>query len=211
VTKDQISNLLGELKSEEAYVRNDAIKKIIKGKIDDENIIHALMWVIENNPNQAVRNFARAALDLFGIEHSAVEIDSHVLRTTEVNNLETLAPIQSFSSSRTWRASMNKGFSFIKTSLIGIVTGFAGGVVAIWYISSYFFPESGSGNPILTAIDISAVTFCLSPFGLFAGLIGGLFGNITGKTKLSLWFTAILGFCFGFAGGILVFIGFIFS
>ena len=74
MTKNLIPDLLNELKSTEAYERNDAIKKIIKGKINDEKIITALKEIIENDPSMAVRNFARAALDAFGVEHSAVEV-----------------------------------------------------------------------------------------------------------------------------------------
>ena len=73
MTKYQIPNLLDELQSDEAYIRNDAIKKIIKGKIDDEHIITALNNVIKNDSYMTVRNFARSALDVFGIEHSAIE------------------------------------------------------------------------------------------------------------------------------------------
>lgn len=73
MTKHNISDLLDELQSKEATVRSDAIKKIILGKISDERIIHALNNVIENDPSMALRNFARSALDVFGIKHSAVE------------------------------------------------------------------------------------------------------------------------------------------
>jgi len=38
MAKHQTSDLLDELQSNEAYIRNDAIKKIIKGKINDEKI-----------------------------------------------------------------------------------------------------------------------------------------------------------------------------
>jgi hypothetical protein len=73
MTKNKISDLLDELQSKETYIRSDALKKIIKGKINDEDIIHALNNVIENDPSMALRNFARSALDGFGVEHSAVE------------------------------------------------------------------------------------------------------------------------------------------
>lgn len=63
MTKYQISTLLDELKSDEAYTRNDAIKKIIKGKINDEKIIVALMDIIEHDQSTAVRNFAHSALN----------------------------------------------------------------------------------------------------------------------------------------------------
>jgi hypothetical protein len=85
VTKYQIPNLLEELQSTEAYIRSDAIKKIIKGKINDEHIIHALRKIIENDPYQAVRNFARAALDVFGIEHSEVEVDTQAREEFPIN------------------------------------------------------------------------------------------------------------------------------
>ena len=73
MTKNEIRDLLGELHSNEAYIRNDAIKKIIKGKISDEHIITALKDVVENDPSLVVRNFARRALSVFGIEHSLWE------------------------------------------------------------------------------------------------------------------------------------------
>jgi hypothetical protein len=83
--KPQISDLLNELNSSEAYIRNDAIKKVIKGKIDDEQIILALKEVIENDRSMAVRNFARSALDVFGIEHSTVEEPIVETRSIEVH------------------------------------------------------------------------------------------------------------------------------
>jgi uncharacterized membrane protein YeaQ/YmgE (transglycosylase-associated protein family) len=73
MAKHQISDLLDELQSNEAYIRNDAIKKIIKGKINDEKIIIALKEVIENDRSMAVRNFARSAMNVFSVEHSAAE------------------------------------------------------------------------------------------------------------------------------------------
>ncbi len=88
MSENKISELLDELQNEEAYKRNDAIKKIIKGKVNDEHIIHALSKVIENDPSQAVRNFARAALDVFGIEHSDIEPDAQVGRKTKEVDIE---------------------------------------------------------------------------------------------------------------------------
>jgi len=73
MAKNLVPDLLDELKSSETFTRNDAIKKIIKDKINDEHIIAALKGVIENDPSMSVRNFARSALDVFGVEHSAVE------------------------------------------------------------------------------------------------------------------------------------------
>ena len=80
MTKTQIPELLDELRSQETYIRNDAIKRIIKEKINDEQIVVALKDIIENDSSTSVRNFARGALEVFGIEHSAMEestIESH--------------------------------------------------------------------------------------------------------------------------------------
>jgi hypothetical protein len=57
MTKNQIPDLLNELQNDEAYMRNDAIKKNL----------------IDNDSSMSVRNFARSALNSFGIEHSAFE------------------------------------------------------------------------------------------------------------------------------------------
>jgi len=100
LTEIQIHKLLDELQNNEAYIRNDAIKKIIKGKIDDENIISALKNVIENDPYMSVRNFARSALNLFGVEHSAFEepmvinaiINDKVVANKEIPD-ETYIPV----------------------------------------------------------------------------------------------------------------------
>jgi hypothetical protein len=73
MAKHQISDLLNELQSNEPDIQNDAIKKIIKGKINDEKIIIALEEVIENDRSMTVRNFARSALDVLGVEPSAAE------------------------------------------------------------------------------------------------------------------------------------------
>lgn len=73
MAKHEISNLLDELKSQETYIRNDAIKRIIKEKINDDQILIALKEATENDPSMSVRNFARSALDIFGVEHSALE------------------------------------------------------------------------------------------------------------------------------------------
>lgn len=73
MTKSQIPNLLDELQSNETFARNAAVKKIIKEKINNEQIVATLKDVIENDSSMSVRNFARAALDVFGIEHSATE------------------------------------------------------------------------------------------------------------------------------------------
>jgi hypothetical protein len=77
----QISNLLDELQSNEAYIRSDAIKKILKGKITHEHIIAALDNIIENDPSPTIRNFAQSTLDTFGIKHSINE-RPRVIRST---------------------------------------------------------------------------------------------------------------------------------
>lgn len=68
--KYQISNLLDELQSNEAYIRSGAIKKIVKENINNERIIVALDNIIENDPSPAIRDFAQSALNVFGIKHS---------------------------------------------------------------------------------------------------------------------------------------------
>jgi hypothetical protein len=88
MTKHKISDLLNELHSKETYIRSDAIKKIIKDKVNDEQIIHALNDVIKNDSSMAVRNFARSALDVFGVEHSAMEETTQIISV----NFEHSAP-----------------------------------------------------------------------------------------------------------------------
>ena len=88
MTEYQISKLLDELQSKEVYNRNDAIKKIIKGKINDERIIDALNNMIENDAYPVVRNFARSALDVFGIEHSEVELEAQVHKTSDETGIK---------------------------------------------------------------------------------------------------------------------------
>jgi len=80
--KNLVPDLLQQLDSRETFTRNDAIKKIIKDKINDEQIIAALKGVIENDPSISVRNFARSALDVFGVEHSTME-DEEVIKYTK--------------------------------------------------------------------------------------------------------------------------------
>ena len=60
----QISGLLDELCNKEAYNRNAAIKKIITNKIKDERVTLALQEIIENDPSMAIRDFARAAIEM---------------------------------------------------------------------------------------------------------------------------------------------------
>jgi hypothetical protein len=87
MTKNQVPDLLNELQNEEAYVRNDAIKKIIKWKINDDNIIAALKDVVNNDSSMSVRNFARSTLNSFGIDHSAFE-EPIAVNTVIENNKE---------------------------------------------------------------------------------------------------------------------------
>jgi len=82
MAKNLIPELLDELKSNETFTRNDVIKKIIKEKINNEQIITALKEVTENDHSMAVRNFARNALDVFGVEHSTME-DEEVIKYTK--------------------------------------------------------------------------------------------------------------------------------
>jgi len=82
----QVSSLLNQLKSIETYTRNDAIKIIIKENINDEQIIAALKDVIENDPSMSARNFARSALDTFGVEHSRMEEPAAIKNTVVVQS-----------------------------------------------------------------------------------------------------------------------------
>jgi hypothetical protein len=94
MTKHKISDLLDELRSKEAYIRSDAIKKIIKGKTNDEHIIHALNHVIENDPSMSLRNFARSALDVFGIEHSAIEEPAKIIPVIDSGTPKKADPVE---------------------------------------------------------------------------------------------------------------------
>ena len=88
MTKHQISDLLDELQNDEAYKRNDAIKKIIKEKINDEQIIDALKNVVKNDSSISVRDFALAALDVFGAKYSTADAPKGEQKrlTKELNN-----------------------------------------------------------------------------------------------------------------------------
>lgn len=75
MVKNQIPDLLDKLQSDGTYIRNNAIKHIIKGKIKDERLIFALKDIIEIDSRISVRNFARSALDVFGIGLSTQELE----------------------------------------------------------------------------------------------------------------------------------------
>jgi len=62
---DQISKLLDELHDKDVYIRSSAIKKILKGKINDEKIVIALKEMADKDNSIAVKNSARSALDKF--------------------------------------------------------------------------------------------------------------------------------------------------
>jgi len=109
MTKYKISDLLNELQSKETHIRSDAIRKIIKEKINDELIIHALNDVIKNDSSMALRNFARSALDVFGIEHSAVEETAQIssinfdhTTTPDTHNTSPVLPIWSNRKKKLW-------------------------------------------------------------------------------------------------------------
>jgi hypothetical protein len=63
MTKHQISDPLDELHNKEAYIRSDAIKKIIKGKINDERIIQAFEQC-GRMPNYRASNPVRVLIGL---------------------------------------------------------------------------------------------------------------------------------------------------
>jgi len=82
MAKDQVSTLLEELQSNEAYIRSDAIKKIRKGKIAHSRIIAALDYIIEHDPSPSVREFAQSTLDGLGTQHSIIENENVSSPTT---------------------------------------------------------------------------------------------------------------------------------
>lgn len=74
-----VLNLLDELQNDEAFTRNEAIKTIIKNKVNDQRIVDALIQLTAHDSSMSVRNFARNALDTFGVEHSEIEKDIPVV------------------------------------------------------------------------------------------------------------------------------------
>ena len=167
MAKHQISDLLDELQSNEEYIRNDAIKKIIKGKFNDEKIFIALKEVIENDRSMAVRNFARSALDVFGVEHSAAE------ESVEFNTKNSKDNV--FQKNQTID-NMVKNWL-----LIGLVAGLIPGL--IMYLFSIGDPAGGS------------YTICIGYAGIVFGMIGAsLVGR---RNETTVWITAILISIFG--------------
>jgi len=67
---DQISKLLDELHDKDVYIRSSAIKKVLKGKINDEKIVIALKEIADKDNSIAVKDLARSALDKFDVEYS---------------------------------------------------------------------------------------------------------------------------------------------
>ena len=182
MAENQISNLLDELQNEEAYMRNDAIKKIIKGKIYDEHVIVALKNIIENDSYMTVRNFARAALDIFGIEHSVAEesvvevheadvgaksltandIDSDVARVA----LALHTPIQEVAKSNNQNISSTSTYKYLTCSHFFVSIFFVSFLtMIIIYGGIYVRFGDHEGGPILGALVYGI------PTGIILGLI----------------------------------------
>jgi len=92
-------------------------------------------------------------------------------------------------------------------ALIGLVAGIVGGAVANWSTFNYFSMTESD----LPSSYIPTLALCAAFFGLLGGLISGLVSFTFGGTKTALLLGAILGFCFGFVGGIWAFLGLLFS
>ena len=184
MTKNLIPNLLEELKSTEAYERNDAIKQIIKYKFYDDQIIAALKDVIENDQSMAVRNFARSALDVFGIEHS--EIEQQIVETHSVE-IHTDTPKVDGNHQKNIEREIVGGWA-----LIGFFVGLVPGLL--------FFLLTRNG-PGLLGLSI----FLIGPAGVIGSIIGANMGKqINKSTVIGLSFTfSILG---AFLGLVLAFL-----
>jgi len=132
MTNRQISSLLVQLKSNEPYARNDAIKIIIKENINDKQIITAFNNLIENDSSMAVRNFARSALDTFGVEHSATEKEIPIINANTAH--PTIGNIQNTSKSKEAIKTIDKTLFVIGAVFIaiGIVVGCLLSVFWLW-------------------------------------------------------------------------------
>ena len=182
MTHTQIPKLLDELKSQETYIRNDAIKRVIKEKIHDEQVIVALKEVIENDPSMAVRNFARAALDVFGVEHSAVEESIGI--NSKISEVEESTGINSKISEDNISETNETINSSVNWSPIGLVVGIAPALILAILVLI--------GGGILG--EAIFITFCLGSLGIPFALIGAYLGRGNYET---VWIGAILGIILG--------------
>jgi len=184
MTKTQIPEILDELRSQETFARNDVIKRILKEKINDEQVIVALKEVIENDQSMAVRNFARSALDVFGIEHS--EFEQQIVETRSVE-IHTDTPKDDGNHQKNIEREIVDGWA-----LIGFFVGLVPGLL--------FFLLTRNG-PGLLAIN----TILIGPAGVIGSIIGANMGKQSNKsTVIGLSFAfSILG---AFLGLVLAFL-----
>ena len=192
MAKHEIPNLLDELKSDETYTRNAAIKKIIKNKINEERIITALKDVIENDTSMSVRNFARSSLDVFGIEHS--EFEQQIVETRSVE-IHTDTPKDDGNHQKNIERETVDDWA-----LIGFFVGLVPGLL--------FFFLTRNGLYLLTRNDPSLLAlniFLIGPAGVIGSIIGASIGKQGNKsTVIGLSFTfSILG---AFLGLVLAFL-----
>lgn len=176
MTKTQIPEVLDELRSQETYARNDAIKRIIKEKINDEKIITALKEVTENDHSMSVRNFARSALNVFGVEHSVMEEEEVIY------NIMTASPIRNEPEPRQELDETTLDTSS-KTNLltaigIGLFVGFIG-TAFIMNLLTYW-----------TSFMASLVNGAI---GSIFGMIGSVTGYAFSGSKRAVWIGAIIG------------------
>ena len=182
MTNNLIPDLLDELKSTEAYERNEAIKKIIKYKFYDDQIITALKEVIENDPSMALRNFARAALDVFGVEHSAVEESIGI--NSKISEVEESTGINSKNSEDNISETNETINSSVNWSPIGLVVGIAPALILTIIVLI--------GGGILG--EAIFITFCLGSLGIPFALIGAYLGRGNYET---VWIGTVLGIILG--------------
>ena len=185
MAKHEIPNLLDELRNQETYIRNDAIKRIIKEKINDEQILIALKEATENDPSMSVRNFSRSALDIFGVEHSALEepvVETHspVVKTRrdEVRNEENEPVLRTEDAVK-----------------IGIIIGIIPTILVV-----LFFFLIGGGFWGLQFVMV----FC-TPIGIPGGIAGALAGNRLKVHRDIVIICSVLGTIIGIIAWILLY------
>ena len=170
MTKTQIPELLDGLRNQETYTRNDAIKRIIKEKINDEQVIVALKEVIENDQSMVVRNFARSALDVFGVEHSATEESTAINSRNSDNNISHTEG-QEMSDTTIERANNHHKSRDV---LLGFFGWFLVGNLLFWILQSVMFPFV---IPLITVIVI-VILFMTGKNWFAYGIISAVITNI---------------------------------
>jgi len=162
----QISNLLDELQSNEAYIRSDAIKKILKGKITHEPIITALDNIIENDPSPAIRGFAQSTLDAFGIKHSIHERSS-VIRSTGSSHKRPQPSKSDAVTSTTNLETPTKSYSPPSTITLGKTI--FDNRVEITAESAIF--GTSFGNQVYLIADITTASLIQPPFPIITAIV----------------------------------------